>query len=144
MTAKELLALPDPGITEHGITKTKKPKSAPDINRILAKPEYNVSSSFGAPMGRRNQCDGAAEMLHLQRIRFVDGDYDAGGAYWGGGIGTDPLWCAFSPDDTNNEEPIMIFVRAKTQADAIVAVLDEVKEGGDWSFVIAQISSQST
>lgn len=109
-------------------------KLKPDINRILAEPAYDVSSKFGAPMGRRNQRDGMAEKLHLQQVKFVDGDYDVGGAYWGGGPGVELLWCAFSPEDTENEEPIMIFVRANTYEEAKAAVLEEVKEDGPWAF----------
>lgn len=101
-----------------------------DINQILATPAYDVSSKWGAPMGRCNQCDGVAEKLHLQKVKFVDGDYDAGGAYWGGGKDSDPLWCAFSPEDTENKEPVMIFVRANSWAEAKEKVLEEVKEDG--------------
>jgi len=45
----------------------------------------NVSSKYGAPMGR---CDNVSEPdtegpFQLQRMRWVDHDYDEGGAYWG-------------------------------------------------------------
>ena len=70
----------------------------------------NVSSVRGAPMGR---CDwGLAEhrerpmMMYLQRVRFIDGDYDLGGAYWGG-YG-EPLFCAWAEDIESR-----VFVRAK-------------------------------
>lgn len=101
----------------------------PDINQILARPCHNASSQYGAQMGRRDQNQGAPERLYLQRIRFEDGDYDAGGAYWGG-YPSDPLWCAFSPEDTLNDLPIMVFVRAKTRNEAKEAVLDEMREDG--------------
>ncbi len=102
----------------------------PDINEILKTAANNGASQYGAQMGRTNHCDGAPEALHLQKVRFVDGDYDTGGAYWGGGPGSSPLWCAFSPADTKNEEPIRIFVRASTRAEAESKVLTEVKEDG--------------
>lgn len=101
-----------------------------DINKILARPAYNASSKYGSQMGRRNQNQGAPEALYLQRVRFVDGDYDAGGAYWGGGPRTQPLWCAFSPETTENEELVMVFVRAANREDAKASVLDELLEEG--------------
>jgi hypothetical protein len=103
---------------------------ANNINEILARPCRNASSIRGAQMGRRNQNEGIPEKLYLQRVRFVGGDYDTGGAYWGGGRGSQTLWCAFSPENTANEEMVMIFVRADDREDAKIAVLDEVKEEG--------------
>lgn len=105
-------------------------RQTPDINKILARPANKGCSSRGAQMGRRNQRQGHPERLHLQRVQFVDGDYDTGGAYWGGGRDTLPLWCAFSPDDTTNEEPIMIFVRARNREEAKIKVDEELVEEG--------------
>jgi hypothetical protein len=55
--------------------------------------------SRGAAMGRGSDLpfDAACEL----RIRQVhlDGDYDAGGTYWGGGPGTLPLFCVFDGED---------------------------------------------
>ncbi len=101
-----------------------------DINEILKTAANNGASTYGAQMGRTNQRDGEPEALYLQKVRFVDGDYDTGGAYWGGGPGSAPLWCAFSPADTDNEDSIRIFVRAPTRAEAKAKVLTEVKEDG--------------
>lgn len=100
----------------------------PDINKILRRPCYNASSKYGANMGRQNQTEGKPEQLYLQRIRFVDGDYDSGGAYWGSG--PPALWCAFSPENTENDEPIMVFVRADNREEAKIKVQDELKEEG--------------
>ena len=79
-----------------------------DINaKLKAAP---VNCSRGAPMGRENW--GLIEhrdrpmMMHLQRVRFIDGDYDLGGAYWGGG--GEPLFCAWAEDIEAR-----VFVRAK-------------------------------
>lgn len=89
-------------------------------------------------MGRRNQTEGKPERLHLQRLNFVDGDYDTGGAYWGGG--SDPMWCAFSPDNTENDVPIMVFVRGKNRTEAkkeVLSVLAELSNDGlddGWKF----------
>lgn len=63
----------------------------------------NVSSKYGAPMGRRSdllQNFDYANRLHMRRVPMVDGDYDPGGAYWGGGRGVDTLWCVW--DDEGN------------------------------------------
>jgi len=49
----------------------------------------DVSSRYGAPMGRRDE--GSAYeynmpiKFRLQRLKWVDYDYDEGGAYWGCG-----------------------------------------------------------
>jgi hypothetical protein len=101
-----------------------------DINKILKDPCNNACSKYGAAMGRANQTTGNPERLHLQRVHFVDGDYDSGGAYWGSGT---PLWCAFSPDNTANEKPIRVFVRAAYRDAAKQAVL-ELLPGSDWKF----------
>lgn len=89
-------------------------KPTPDINRILALPENNAASHFGAEMGRRDRIEGTSsslkEPLYLQSVQFQDGDYDAGGAYWGGLY---PLWCAFTADNTTR-----IFVRATDRSEA--------------------------
>lgn len=106
----------------------------PDINRILAQPAHKACSMRGADMGRRNVWLGSGpEKLLLQRVRPVDYDYDAGGAYWGFGKDSLPLWCAFSPSDTKNEVPVMIFVRARDRAAAKIACLSILGNAG-WSF----------
>jgi hypothetical protein len=68
----------------------------------------NACSSRGADMGRPNllpdDCN-AAIKLHLERLRWVDGDYDAGSAYWGGGSG-DSIYCGHTVG-------VQVFVRAK-------------------------------
>lgn len=52
----------------------------------------NVSSRYGAPMGRDSEplASFAGRKLTLARVRMVDGGYDSGGAYWGIGA---PLYC---------------------------------------------------
>ncbi len=51
----------------------------------------NVSSAYGAPMGRRGSALSPTGKVRLFRVRLNSGGYDAGGAYWGiGGA----LWCA--------------------------------------------------
>jgi hypothetical protein len=46
-------------------------------------------------MGRRS--DEVSGVVELARVPMVDGDYDEGGAYWGG-VADNPLWCAWNDD----------------------------------------------
>lgn len=74
----------------------------------------NVSSDRGAPMGRGDtppETDN--QRFYLQRIKPVDGDYDEGGAYWGFGWGTNPLWRWVTEDHTGEG-----FVRAVSRDQA--------------------------
>lgn len=76
----------------------------------------SACSRYGAQMGRRNSLPTDPSVpvkLRLQCLQFVDYDYDQGGAYWGGGAGTQPVWCAWGEDD---EIQIYVFFRAPTRA----------------------------
>lgn len=53
-------------------------------------PIPNVSSKYGAPMGRRSVNQDCVGRVSLQRIRINGGGYDRGGAYWG--IGQPLYW----------------------------------------------------
>lgn len=63
--------------------------------------EVKVDSKYGARMGRRSDISAAlnGRCVHVDRVKFVDGDYDKGGAYWGGGRDSDPVFCAYSDDE---------------------------------------------
>jgi hypothetical protein len=63
-----------------------------DGNSLLSQ----VGGKFGAPMGRRNVTDNPESKALLFRMRMVDSDYDAGGAYWGGG--GEPMYAAIGED----------------------------------------------
>ena len=88
------------------------------IVRKRAPFEVNVSSKYGAPMGRTSDpiesFKGAR--VQLREVPFVDGDYDPGGAYWGGGRDVAPVWCAWGKDA--NGEPIVAYFRARTRKEA--------------------------
>lgn len=59
--------------------------------------ERDVSSARGAPMGRPSDpLEEFSPPVHLERVLMVDGDYDAGGAYWGGG--GSPVFCVWDND----------------------------------------------
>lgn len=107
-----------------------------DINQILKRPVNKGCTKYGADMGRRNQPEGEPDSpLYLQKLRFVDGDYDTGGAYWGSG---DPIWCAFSEEfaksTTTADDSLRIFVRARTREEAKKLVAEQFKEDG-FSFI---------
>lgn len=67
-----------------------------------------VSCKHGAPMGRACWDSEPLEKhkFYLRPVRFVDGCYDSGGAYWGCGT---PLWIAYAE---GKEEIQRFFVRA--------------------------------
>jgi hypothetical protein len=74
----------------------------------------NVSSRYGAPMGRRSDpLEHFEGKVHFARVPFVDGDYDPGGAYWGAG---DPLYAAW--DDAGHEH----YIRARSRSKAKAAI----------------------
>lgn len=54
------------------------------------------------------------------------GCYDTG-AYWGSG---DSMYCAFSSPQTENEEPVRVFTRAKNREEAKTKILEELEEEG--------------
>lgn len=58
-----------------------------DGNKLLA----DVNCQYGAPMGRPTITDNPEAKVRLFRVEFFSGDYDRGGAYWGGGS---PLYAA--------------------------------------------------
>lgn len=82
-----------------------------DGNELLT----DVSSKYGAPMGRRNITENTTGKVRLFRVRFVDGCYDSGGAYWGCG---DPLYAAIG-------DGFEWYARAKSIEDAKADLLDE-------------------
>ena len=104
----------------------------PDDYRLHREPYRLVltsgSSARGAQMGRRNILPAVAPAgikLHLTRLRWVDGDYDQWGAYWGNSGGAS-VYCAQSEevypwrsnwDGSTVAEPrrIEIFVRAHSR-----------------------------
>lgn len=58
--------------------------------------ESDVSSKYGAPMGRRSDApESMTGKTRLQKVKMVGGAYDKGGAYWGGGT---PLYAAWDDD----------------------------------------------
>jgi hypothetical protein len=84
----------------------------------------NASSKYGAQMGRRsfNDASDAPVKCSLRKLRWVDGDYDEQGAYWGHTPGTHIYWCNFDIGDTNED----IFVRATSRAEAKAEIREQL------------------
>lgn len=77
-------------------------------------------------MGRPNQLPddvNAPVKLRMERLKWVDGDYDQFGAYWGGGSG-DFIFYAYGTayHAIKNAEPVSVFVRAYKREAAKVLV----------------------
>ncbi len=84
----------------------------------MPKPEYvNVSSRYGAPMGRHTHAAPFAGRIRARRVRLDRGGYDPGGAYWGLGM---PLYYVYGADDGEH------YVRARSNAQAIAAAIDAI------------------
>ena len=81
-----------------------------------------VASHYGAPMGRATS-PGLGEPCKVRvfRVRMVDGDYDDGGAYWGG-YPSEPLYCV-----RNIDHNVELFYRAKTRVQALAILHDHHK-----------------
>ena len=94
-----------------------------NINKWLR--EHPVEGKWGAPKGDRGDRGPRDDnyKFHLQRIIFVDGDYDKAGTYWGGGRGTDPLYGYMGYDEDGRM--VRGFVRAKNRAKAKEEVKSE-------------------
>ncbi len=85
----------------------------------------NVSSRYGAPMGRQSDNISMSEGTGtLHAVPLEDGGYDSGGAYWGLGL---PLWCVVTEDGR-------AFFRASDPLTGVKEVCPDVdtwKIGGD-------------
>lgn len=89
------------------------------LNNIMKLTLPNGSSKRGAQMGRVNQLPNnikAPVKLRLTRLRWVSGDYDQFGAYWGGGS-NDYVFCAWGQWGIPFKD-VFVFVRATDREDA--------------------------
>lgn len=76
------------------------PGRQPNPRKRAMSPPYSRSatSRYGASMGRRSDSPGDfVGPVTVQEVP-LEGDYDPGGAYWGGGPGTQPLFAAWDQD----------------------------------------------
>lgn len=90
------------GFPAHGNARRK-------ASLIASRSLPDVSSRYGAPMGRveRHDSSATAPKFTLQRVRINSGGYDAGGAYWG--LGQPLYWYS----DENGD--ITAYLRAPTR-----------------------------
>lgn len=75
----------------------------------------------GSMMGRRSQLPDDTEApvkLRMEKMRWYDGAYDKGGAYWGAGT---PVYCAYTDDWS-----AVVFVRGKDRDQAKQRVRDQL------------------
>lgn len=86
--------------------------------------EFGARVCTGSQMGRRNIIpdDYNGERLHLHRLKWHDGGYDQGGAYWGRN-GCNHVYCAFGETET---EQMQVYVRAMNRQEAKSRVADAI------------------
>lgn len=93
-----------------------------DINKWLR--DHPRNCKYGAPMGMPDW-DGKRDgeyVFYLQKIKMSGcGAYAPDGTYWGG-CKDRPLYCAWDAETV--EEPVRLFIRAKSRHDAKVALLN--------------------
>jgi len=81
--------------------------------------QVNVSCKYGAPMGRYSApITELSGKVHIRYVPFFSGDYDQGGAYWGGGRYTLPLFCAWDSD-------CVVYFRAASRETAKMVLSNE-------------------
>jgi hypothetical protein len=81
----------------------------------------NERICVGAQMGRQNvlpEYPNNPTKLRLVRLRWVDGDYDVGGAYWGNSGATSIYWAS--------GDGCQVFVRAAGRDEAKELVREKV------------------
>jgi hypothetical protein len=93
-------------------------------------------SKYGAQMGRRNilPADTDAKIkLKMEKLKWVDGDYDMGGAYWGGGGGNN-IYCAYAyiNEPVDYDFGTLIFVRAYDRNEAKKLIREMLPQATFW------------
>lgn len=87
-------------------------------------PFDDVNCKYGSPMGRVSVGDLSGtprDRIEARRARGTDGDYDEGGAYWGGPIVN--VWAVW--ERSRGSETVQ-YVRADSREEAISRALGEV------------------
>ncbi len=83
----------------------------------------NVSSKYGAPMGRANNLPNDLEApikLRIRRLPWIDHDYTEDGTYWGRNGCNHVYWANGDGLDENHD----IFIRAMNRREAKTLVRD--------------------
>ena len=87
----------------------------------------NASSKYGAQMGRPNVLPDDTTLscaITLERLKWIDGDYDYGGAYWGGPCKGDKKTFIYWAYGDIGEVVAQVFVRASNTTEAKRKVLE--------------------
>lgn len=85
---------------------------------------FNDSNEWvatGSQMGRRNELPEDTNepvKLRMERLQFVDGDYDKWGAYWGAN-GCNHVYCAWGDGEKTQ---VRVFVRSITRDEAKILI----------------------
>ena len=92
------------------------------MNRFTPFPK--VSSTYGAPMGRRSahNMPWTAETKLCAKHQGGGQGYDSGGAYWGDGAGDGPVWAVW---ERGKGREGVVYVRAWSARNAIAAALED-------------------
>ncbi len=125
--------------------KPARPQTGIKLSRPPVMPALsNGSSQYGAQMGRRNALPESAAAratpcrLRLVRLKWIDGDYDQGGAYWGatritpghwqtkGNAYTPAMDHVFRATGEIGDECVEVFVRAVSREDAKAKVRESL------------------
>jgi hypothetical protein len=94
----------------------------------MANPTPNVSSKYGAPMGRKSDhlsgliVDACDSPFTLRRIRLDSGGYDQGGSYWG--HYKQLYWWAVTITEGDAVDECSGFMRATSRQDAKRQILE--------------------
>jgi len=99
----------------------------------------DVSCKYGAPMGRTEVLNDLYLNLPVKarcfKVKFVDGDYDDGGTYWGG-YPSPPLYCATKQKGTVTDgDGLLMFTRAFNRMDAKAHFQGRNKKGNTISWI---------
>lgn len=106
-------------------TESRRPETMTTTYKRPATLFTRVNSKYGAPMGRCNITEMVtidhedAIRFRVEKIRWSDGGYDQGGAYWGAGL---PVYLAVHE---NGDDYIRRSYRARSRQDAITQLRAE-------------------
>jgi hypothetical protein len=93
------------------------------MKKLVLQKGYN---QYGAQMGRKDilpDKKDAAVKLRMEKLRWVDGDYDQFGAYWGKSDKGGDIYCAHGQWGIPFKD-VFIFIRAREREEAKMLIKD--------------------
>lgn len=81
----------------------------------------SASSPRGAPMGCGDDTLDPTVPVHIEKLDWVDGDYDRSGVYWGNGGGGTHIFAIWQDVDS---ERLAAYFRGKTRSQAVAYAVD--------------------